>query len=534
MTTTSVTRRLTEWFDDLNLSVQAVESPPQGSTVYRLKDVFTTIDGSWDVTSARYAIPQWAKDAYANHTQMMELQKQSHLYAAVLDANGALLGGQIIRFTNRFDPANPDSRSTQNSTGWATFTMFDSSNYDPASGQQGVWCWAPEGQAETLCGGGRPVDGQSISIFAAWQETTVGAEEPTPEPPTPEPPTPEPPTPEPPTPEPPTPEPPTPEPPAPTPTIERRLGTWVNPMNLSIKTIAERPDHPTVGPDNVIYVIKDVFTTRDSSWEPSNVYGSIDQWARDAYLKPLGDPEYFDDAGADHHLFALILDLDGNKFKNHELLYWSDGFEQLGNPAYDGYARGPGDHRYPITKDKSGWGNIVMFGSSYVPERGEQGPWCWTPRGLPAEVMCGGGMPANMHISTFVVWQAMRVEPQPTEPTPVEPTPQPPTTGDYNIFLPFVSSSAQAAPEASAAPVPRAAASDLPPAVLEVIRSGAWSRAGVELRPGSGLADYARRAGLGMPVTAEFVNSGHRIQGFLGGIVLAPVSDPQRVTHVAW
>lgn len=529
MTTTTVARRLTEWFDDLNLSVQAVESLPPGSTIYQLKDVFTTIDGSWEVTGARYAIPQWAKEAYQNPAQMMELQKQSHLYAAVLDASGAPLSGQIIRFTNRFDPANPDSRFTQNNTGWASFTLFSSSNYDPASGQQGVWCWAPEGQAETLCGGGRPVDGQNLSIFAVWQQTTVGAEEPpAPEPPTPEPPTPEP---EPPMPEPPTPEPPTPAPPTPAPTIERRLGAWVGPMNLSIKTIAERPDHPTVGPDDVIYVIKDVFTTRDSSWEPSNIYGGIDQWARDAYLKPLGDPEYFDDAGADHHLFTLILDLNGNKLKNHELLYWSDGFDKLGDPTYDGYARGSGDHRYPITKDKSGWGNIVMFGSSYVPERGEQGPWCWTPRGLPAEVMCGGGMPANMHISTFVVWQAVRVE-QP----PIEPTPQPPTTGDFNIFLPFVSGGGQAAPtpEAAATPAPRAAATDLPPAVLEVIRSGAWSRAGVELRPGSVLAEYARRAGLGMPVTAEFVSTGHRVQGFLGGIVLAPVSDPQRVTHIAW
>ncbi|HAJ34786.1 MAG TPA: hypothetical protein DCL15_03695 [Chloroflexi bacterium] len=309
-------------------------------------------------------------------------------------------------------------------------------------------------------------------------------------------------------------------------------------MNLSIKSLAERPDHPAVGPDNVVYVIKDVFTTRDSSWEPSSVYGSIDQWARDAYLKPVSDPEYFDDAGADHHLFALILDLNGNKLKNHELLFWSDGFEQLGNPAYDGYVRGPGDYRYPVTKDKSGWGNIVMFGSSYVPERGEQGPWCWTPRGLPAEVMCGGGMPANMHISTFVVWQAVRVAAQPNEPpiepTPQPPTPQPPTTGDHNIFLPFVSGGGEPAPPPAAAPISSDAASELPSAVLEVIRSGAWSRAGVELRPGSVLVEYARRVGLGMPVTAEFVSAGYRVQGFLGGIVLAPVSNPQRVTHVAW
>jgi hypothetical protein len=481
MTTDAVTRRLTTWFDDLNLTIAPVDAPPTGSTVYLLKDVFTTIDGAWNVTDARYAIEQWAKDAYANPAVMMELQKTSHLYAAVLDANGALIRQQTIRFTNRFDPSTPNDRTTQENTGWATFTMFSSSNYDPVDGAQGPWCWAPAGQAETLCGGGRPLDGQSISIFAVWQLTTIGEEEPPPQPPPP--PTP-----------PPTPPPPPPPPPPPTPIIECRLGAWVGPMNLSVKAIAERPDNPTVTPGSVVYLIKDVFTTRDSSWEPSNAYGSIDQWARDAYLKPVGDPEYFDDAGADHHLFALILDQNGNKIKMHDLLYWSDGFAMLGDPAYDGYARGPGDHRYPVTKDKSGWGNIVMFGSSYVPERGEQGPWCWAPRGLTAEVICGGGMPANQHISTFVVWQAVPAE-QMIEPTP-EPTP--PTDYDHNIFIPFVAGGPQAAPAATpppSAPSPAPAASDLSSAVLEIIRSGAWSRAGIKLRPGSVLAGYAPAPG---------------------------------------
>ena len=131
-------------------------------------------------------------------------------------------------------------------------------------------------------------------------------------------------------------------------------------------------------------MIKDVFTTRDGSWEPSEVYGAIDPWARDAYLKPQGDPEYFDDAGADHHLFAAILGLDSKLLKNFPITYWSDGFAMLGDPNYTAYAT-------QYTKDKSGWGNLVMGpSSSYVPQRGEHGPWCWMPQGLPAEVMCGG------------------------------------------------------------------------------------------------------------------------------------------------
>ncbi|MBU6351799.1 MAG: hypothetical protein KGS73_16805 [Chloroflexi bacterium] len=418
MPSTTVNRRLTGWFDALRLTLQPVAPlPAPGSTVYLLKELFTTLEGSWEVSAERYAIPQWAKDLYDDPGERMELGKRSHLYAAVVDSSGRRMPGQMIRFTNRYDPAATDERVTGDRTGWVSYTLFPSSVYDAAGGQQGPWVWGPAGLAETVYGGGLPADGQSLSIFAVWQQVVAEGEPPAPEPPAPEPPTPEP----------PTPEPPTPEPPAPV--IERRLGSWVERMNLSIKTIAERPDAPVLGPDRIVYVIKDVFTTRDSHWELSSNYGGIDQWARDAYLKPMGDPEYFDDAGADHHLFALILDLQGNKLKGHELLYWSDGFDKLGDPTYTGYAQGPGDHRYPVTKDKSGWGNVVMFGSSYVPERGEQGPWCWTPRGLVAEVMCGGGMPANLHISTFVVWQAVRVP---------ETVPSPQSPGGYNSFLPFV------------------------------------------------------------------------------------------------
>jgi hypothetical protein len=70
--------------------------------------------------------------------------------------------------------------------------------------------------------------------------------------------------------------------------------------------------------------------------------------------------------------------------------------------------------------------------------------------------------------------------------------------------------------------------------MVELIRAAAWSRVGVELRPGSTLADYARRVGLGMPVTAEFIVAGHRAQGFAGGLVFAPVNDPHNVTHASW
>ena len=295
-----------------------------------------------------------------------------------------------------------------------------------------------------------------------------------------------------------------------------------------------------------VYLIKDIFTTRDGSWDPKNVYGGVDQWARDTYLKPFGDPEYFDDAGADHHLFAAILDKDGKLLKNMDMLYWSDGFVQLGNSAYNGYVQGSNGFRYPRTKERSGWANIVMDpGSNYVPERGEMGPWCWVPFGLPAEVMCGGGMPAKQHISVFVVWQAV-ARGAVTLPGLPE--------GDHKIFIPGVMRDAaapQAAAMQAAAPrpgdvgrprdiaatvqaAPAASSAPAAPPLPEIIRAAAWNRLGLEYAAGSPLVEYARSAGLGAPLSNLFEVAGHLAQAYHGGIVMAPVGEPGKVTHIVW
>jgi len=110
-------------------------------------------------------------------------------------------------------------------------------------------------------------------------------------------------------------------------------------------------------------LVKDIFTTRNGSFEPASEPGSIPQWARDAYLNAN-----FLEAGANHHLFAAIMGLDGELIKNHEIRYWSDGFDKLGDPDYTGYVR-------EQTKASSGWANTVIFASSaYAPARDESGP----------------------------------------------------------------------------------------------------------------------------------------------------------------
>jgi hypothetical protein len=170
---------------------------------------------------------------------------------------------------------------------------------------------------------------------------------------------------------------------------------------LSVKTLAERPDAPLRNA-NCLYVLKDLFTTRSGSWDVSADWGSIEQWARDTYLKAPNDPLYIDEAGGDHHLFALVLGLDGKPVKRQAFVYWSDGFSKLMSRNYQGYQTLYG-------ADKSGWANLPMAGSSgYYPERDKSGPWCWCPVGA-SEVVCGGGMPNHEHISTFAVWQMLKL-----------------------------------------------------------------------------------------------------------------------------
>jgi hypothetical protein len=490
--------RLSPWVQAYNMRIRAIDERPDDppatdGVVYRIKDVFTTINGSWEPSDQPGSIPPWARDAYLR-SDFLEAGADHHLFAAVLDPDGTLRRDHEVTywsdgFERLGDPSYAgyiDERTKQQS-GWANIVLFSGSSFVPERGESGPWSWMPAGRSEVMSGGGLPAN-HHVSTFAVWQAVPV-------EPPAPEPP--EPPVP----PEPPT-EPPTePPPPPPVTPVERRLGAWVDFLNLGIKGVAERPDAPA---GDVVYQVKHIFTTRDGSWEPSDAMGAVDPWARDAYLKPWGAPDYFDDAGADHHLFGAVLGLDGTFVRESEIVYWSGGFGQLANPAYAGYVR-------RTTKPHSGWANIpIDGGANYYPEEGAQGPWCWAPAGA-SEVVVGGGLPANHHVSVFVVWQAVRRS------APVLP-------GDNQIFLPWV-----AGPELAVEPGLSLSAEQ-----IVRLRAEAWLRVGIETAHDTPLAAYARRMGLGMPVTHEFEAAGLRVQAFAGGIAYAPLAAPDAIRHIAW
>lgn len=175
----------------------------------------------------------------------------------------------------------------------------------------------------------------------------------------------------------------------PAPQVERRLAPAFAFMNLEIRHLTAPND------SDVSYVVKDIFTTQDGSWEVGQKpppFG-IEQWARDAYLKPWNAPDVFDDAGGATHLFGAVIGLDGKLLSNQVIRWWTNDNQ----------------HQYEMrTKQHSGWANMFMNAdSAFWPQNAQSGPWCWAPAGA-SEGVFGGGLPNQWHVSTFAVWQAVR------------------------------------------------------------------------------------------------------------------------------
>lgn len=184
-------------------------------------------------------------------------------------------------------------------------------------------------------------------------------------------------------------------------TIQRRIQTIVAPpgelpfeSNILVREMETRPDWRVPGASEYVYVLRDLWPQMNGSAE------SWPQWARDDYLKPQGDPCGNDSAGGETHLFAVTTGTAEQCGVSHGKLYiaWTDGFSKLGDPSYAGYDQETATRTH-------GWVN--WFDSNgYFPDREQRGPWCWCPVG-PADVVDGGGLPYNRHVSWFAVWEKM-------------------------------------------------------------------------------------------------------------------------------
>ena len=81
--------------------------------------------------------------------------------------------------------------------------------------------------------------------------------------------------------------------------MQQRISDWVKKFNIVVVPCEERPDKPT---GDVVYRLKDLFTTCEGKWEPASDMGSLPQWARDAYLRPWA-PTITSTTPAGHSIF---------------------------------------------------------------------------------------------------------------------------------------------------------------------------------------------------------------------------------------
>lgn len=136
-------------------------------------------------------------------------------------------------------------------------------------------------------------------------------------------------------------------------------------------------------PTKPVYVVTHIFTVLNGTWsDTGNIYDSP-QWAIEQFYP-------HDEAGADHHLFGKVIGKDG-KPKSCQIKFWTPNYH--GNEASE-------------TSKSSGWVNFSLGeSSSFNPDVGARGEWAWQPQLAQAEMVTGGGLPNNWHVSTYVVWR---------------------------------------------------------------------------------------------------------------------------------
>lgn len=169
-----------------------------------------------------------------------------------------------------------------------------------------------------------------------------------------------------------------------------RISDWAKAFNANVIL------YDDAKPGDTVYRVVDLFTTRDGSWDPSDKPGSVPQWARNTYLKPMSHPQYNDDGGADRHLFGAVEAENGSLTPFFPIEFWTHA---------------DNSNRSIQHGKKHGWANMVMYVSSnFVPERNERGPWAWKPASVKADIVIGGGLPAKQHVSWWAVWKPELVQ----------------------------------------------------------------------------------------------------------------------------
>lgn len=191
-----------------------------------------------------------------------------------------------------------------------------------------------------------------------------------------------------------------------------KLDRWTAPLNQQVVPFAARPDAAR-WPAGPAYRIIEVFHTRDGSWEKGGTArGSVEDWAADEWWQGAK----IDGSGGATHLFAIALDAAGKPMPGKGLWFWTGEMTSDFDPPTKRQAKADGSE------------NVSLNGHGYVPERGEHGDFSCCAFGR-SDVLRYVSLPANEHVSTFVVFQEV-----PGGTTP-DPEPEQDAIGDDRVFV---------------------------------------------------------------------------------------------------
>ncbi len=186
--------------------------------------------------------------------------------------------------------------------------------------------------------------------------------------------------------------------------IARRFGQWIHELKYEVKPLDERLRHSPAGEEvQRFYLIKDIFTVRDGSWDDSDkVIGSVEQWAREQYLQDWEAAFAYEDIGDYPHIFTRVETPQGLPIRNKTIMAWDDHFERIFDNNFDMFL----DIEVEPT---TGWGRLELTSDAMYDPGLEQGPWCIKPMGF-AESVEGLGLPRMLGISSFIVWVELPIE----------------------------------------------------------------------------------------------------------------------------
>ena len=213
--------------------------------------------------------------------------------------------------------------------------------------------------------------------------------------------------------------------------IARRFGQWIHELRYEIKPLDERLRLSPTGEEvQRFYLIKDIFTIRDGSWDDADqLVGSAERWAREQYLQDWEAAFAAEDVSQYPHIFTRVETPQGLPIRNKTIMAWDDQFERIFDRDFDLFLD-------VEVEPNSGWGHLELTSAAMYDPQLEMGPWCLKPMGF-AESVEGLGLPRMLGISSFVIWVELPIDEfNSAAPMQLAPPPQSsPVSGEFQNRL---------------------------------------------------------------------------------------------------